>query len=233
MRAPAKFSLYMLFCLATALAVGAEIYFEENFSDDYFEFEWTYSEYPGKEFGNNEGKNLVIQYTVKHEQGIDCGGGYIKLFNCDLEPKEMHGETPYEIMFGDEAFGLSTNVLRPYAGKYLQDIKRTFNYRLSRARRYVECSFGILSNKWRIFHRPIDVNVEFAIDIVKCCCVLHNFVRDRDGFKFDDTLTITGMEDLDYDNNLYANRSVNRYRDALANYFVSEDGQISWQNEKI
>jgi len=75
--------------------------------------------------------------------------------------------------------------------------------------------------------------VEFAIDIVKCCCVLHNFVRDRDGFKFDDTLTITGMEDLDYDNNLYANRSVNRYRDALANYFVSEDGQISWQNEKI
>jgi len=75
--------------------------------------------------------------------------------------------------------------------------------------------------------------VEFAIDIVKCCCVLHNFVRDRDGFKFDDTLTITGMEDLDYDNNLYLNRSVNRYRDALANYFVSEDGQIPWQNEKI
>lgn len=139
---------------------------------------------------------------------------------------------PYAFV-GDEAFGLSTNVLRPYAGKYLQDIKRTFNYRLSRARRYVECSFGILSNKWRIFHRPIDVNVEFAIDIIKCCCVLHNFVRDRDGFKFDDTLTITGMEDLDYDNNLYVNRSVNRYRDALANYFVSEGGQIPWQNEKI
>lgn len=83
-------------------------------------------------------------------------------------------------------------------GKYLQDIKRTFNYRLSRARRYVECSFGILSNKWKIFHQPIDVNVEFAIDITKCCCLLHNFVRDRDGFKFDDTLSITGMEDLDY-----------------------------------
>lgn len=28
---------------------------------------------------------------------------------------------------GDEAFGLSTNVLKPYAEKYLQDIKRTFN----------------------------------------------------------------------------------------------------------
>jgi len=46
------------------------------------------------------------------------------------------------------------------------------------------------------------------------------------------TLTIAGMEDLDYDNNSYINRWVNRYRDALANYFVSEDGQIPWQNEK-
>jgi len=53
---------------------------------------------------SNEGKDLVIQYTVKHEQNIDCGGGYVKLFNCDLEPKKMHGETPYEIMFGKYIF---------------------------------------------------------------------------------------------------------------------------------
>lgn len=26
-----------------------------------------------------DGKDLVIQYTVKHEQKIDCGGAYIKL----------------------------------------------------------------------------------------------------------------------------------------------------------
>ena len=31
----------------------------------------------------NEDKTLVIQFTVKHEQNIDCGGGYVKvsLFN--------------------------------------------------------------------------------------------------------------------------------------------------------
>ena len=27
----------------------------------------------------NEGKTLVIQFTVKHEQKIDCGGGYVKV----------------------------------------------------------------------------------------------------------------------------------------------------------
>ena len=28
---------------------------------------------------SNEGKTLVIQFTVKHEQNIDCGGGYVKV----------------------------------------------------------------------------------------------------------------------------------------------------------
>lgn len=83
---------------------------------------------------------------------------------------------PYAFV-GDEAFGLLTNMLRQYAEKCLPVNKRIFNYRLSRARRYVECSFGILSNKWRIFHRPIDVDVELAIDIVKCCCILHFVFR--------------------------------------------------------
>jgi hypothetical protein len=41
-----------------------------------------------------------LQFTVKHEQNIDCGGGYAKLFDCSLDAKDMHGESPYLIMFG-------------------------------------------------------------------------------------------------------------------------------------
>jgi len=37
---------------------------------------------------------------VKHEQNIDCGGGYVKLFASDLDQTNMHGESPYNIMFG-------------------------------------------------------------------------------------------------------------------------------------
>ncbi|KAJ8915528.1 hypothetical protein NQ315_012410 [Exocentrus adspersus] len=47
--------------------------------------------------------------------------------------------------------------------------------------RYIECTFGILANKWRIFHRPLNVDLDLAQDIIKACCVLHNFVRARDG----------------------------------------------------
>lgn len=53
---------------------------------------------------SNEGKTLVLQFTVKHEQNIDCGGGYIKLFDCSLDQKDMHGETPYLIMFGKNIY---------------------------------------------------------------------------------------------------------------------------------
>ncbi len=136
---------------------------------------------------------------------------------------------PYVIV-GDEAFGLSKHLLRPYSGTHLSSKKRIFNYRLTLARRYVECTFGILSNKWRIFHRPIDTSVQFADDIVKACCVLHNFVRIRDGYQAEDTLQIIGWEDTDMGNIITGSRAdPQKVRDAFADYFVSNEGEIPYQ----
>lgn len=60
---------------------------------------------------SNKDKPLVIQFTVKHEQNIDCGGGYVKLFDCSLDQKDMHGETPYLIMFGTKDTSLLFSIL--------------------------------------------------------------------------------------------------------------------------
>jgi calreticulin len=60
----------------------------------------------------NKGKPLVIQFSVKHEQNIDCGGGYLKIFDCKLDQKDMHGESPYEIMFGPDICGPGTKKVR-------------------------------------------------------------------------------------------------------------------------
>jgi len=57
---------------------------------------------------SNEGKKTVIQFTVKHEQNIDCGGGYVKVFPSSLDQKAMHGESPYNIMFGPDICGPGT-----------------------------------------------------------------------------------------------------------------------------
>ncbi|GIY75452.1 calreticulin [Caerostris darwini] len=71
---------------------------------------------------SNKDKPVIFQFTVKHEQNIDCGGGYVKIFNCDLDPEDMHGETPYLVMFGPDICGPGTkkvHVIFNYKGKNL------------------------------------------------------------------------------------------------------------------
>jgi len=57
---------------------------------------------------SNKGKTLVLQYVVKFEQNIDCGGGYLKFGPSGLKQEEFHGESPYNIMFGPDFCGSST-----------------------------------------------------------------------------------------------------------------------------
>jgi len=57
---------------------------------------------------SNAGKTLVLQFSVKHEQSIDCGGGYIKLFPSTLDGESMNGDSPYHVMFGPDICGPGT-----------------------------------------------------------------------------------------------------------------------------
>ncbi|XP_074038466.1 uncharacterized protein, partial [Leptinotarsa decemlineata] len=141
-------------------------------------------------------------------------------------------KVPY-FFVGDEAFGLHRHLLRPFGETHLTFEKRISNYRLCRARRYVECAFGILSNKWRIFHRPLNVEPNFAVDIIKACTVLHNFVRDRDGFLIDDTATITALDDLPQEHVIRGGISANTIRTIFCTYFVSDVGSVPWQMSRI
>lgn len=53
------------------------------------------------------GKPLIVQYEVKFQNGIECGGAYIKLLTKDnLELAQFHDKTPYTIMFGPDKCGL-------------------------------------------------------------------------------------------------------------------------------
>ena len=97
----------------------------------------------------------------------------------------------------------------------------------------MECAFGILSNKWRIFQRPLNVSPEFAVVIVKVCVVLHNFVRERDGYKFEDSLTVTGLEDVPDGQSVRGGLTANSVRNKVADYFVTDAGAASWQMSKL
>ncbi|XP_036430726.1 calmegin isoform X1 [Colossoma macropomum] len=50
---------------------------------------------------------LVVQYEVNFQDGIDCGGAYIKLLSDspDLDLEQFHDRTSYSIMFGPDKCG--------------------------------------------------------------------------------------------------------------------------------
>lgn len=89
------------------------------------------------------------------------------------------GEIPH-VFVGDEAFPLKPQLLHPYPGHNLCEVKAGYNFRLSRARRVVENAFGILVSKWCILRQPIIAKPAKVDAIVKAVCVLHNFMRQKE-----------------------------------------------------
>jgi calreticulin len=57
---------------------------------------------------SNAGKDLILQYSVKFPQKIDCGGGYIKLMPSSTDQENFSGDSKYYIMFGPDICGTST-----------------------------------------------------------------------------------------------------------------------------
>ena len=83
------------------------------------------------------------------------------------------------VIVGDSAFPLTENIMKPYPAKDLTDIRRIFNYRLSRFRRISENAFGILVNRFRIFSKRIDLEPNTVVIIVRAALVLHNLLMSK------------------------------------------------------
>ena len=88
------------------------------------------------------------------------------------------------VSVGDEAFPLKANLMRPYPRArvgIMEGFKQIFNYRLSRARRIVENAFGILAQRFRLFNRRIPLCPMNVDNVIKACCILHNYLtEDKD-----------------------------------------------------
>jgi len=48
---------------------------------------------------------LVLQYSLKQDQRIDCGGGYLKLHPAGIDQKNYDGDAAYNVMFGPDICG--------------------------------------------------------------------------------------------------------------------------------
>ncbi|CAH1984040.1 unnamed protein product [Acanthoscelides obtectus] len=182
---------------------------------------------------------------------IDHTTFYQKLKNGNLsvppqrKPRGSKAIMPF-VFIGDEAFSLRCHFLKPFGQKELNNDRKMFNYRLSRARCRVENSFGILSARFRIFQGAISISLEGIEKAVMAACVLHNYLRRKCGTAnvpednvyseniqdgtIDLGLESTGMTRLQRGYNRGSNNEAKQVRLLFTNYFCHE-GALSWQDK--
>ncbi|KAG6384578.1 hypothetical protein SASPL_155598 [Salvia splendens] len=122
-------------------------------SEDY-RFYAISAEFP--EFSNKD-KTLVFQFSVKHEQKLDCGGGYMKLLSGDVDQKKFGGDTPYSIMFGPDICGYTTKKVHAIL---------TYNDKNNLIKKDVPCETDQLSHVYTFILRP-DATYSILIDNVE------------------------------------------------------------------
>ncbi|XP_044144714.1 protein ALP1-like isoform X2 [Bufo gargarizans] len=146
-------------------------------------------------------------------------------------PRPLPGTTrplPF-VMVSDEAVNVTPCQLRPFPRKGLDTRRRVFNYRLSRARRYIECTFGILTKKWKIVSSSIQLDVATVDAVVKACCILHNYVIDHDGPDKDAEATVPSLATAINWQTSKPDESELELKDLFADYFMTPEGSVPWQ----
>lgn len=179
-------------------------------------------------------KFIFIEVGFKGSQsdgGIFAASKFQKAVRNNLlnipEPNNLpfaNFATPY-VFVGDEAYPLTKYLMRPFPRRSLNERNEIFNERLSSARRCVECAFGILTLKWRLLKREIDVVPHTAILLIKTMCLLHNIIIDSEQIT-DYLYTFEDEEQNNTENNTNKSRKNNRsgndakeIRESFVNYF--------------
>ena len=158
---------------------------------------------------------------------------------------------PY-VFVGDDGFPFKSCLMKPYPGQRMIKEERITNYRISRACRIVENSFGIASSRFKIFRRPIYANTHTTVAVTNSIVALRNFLIKGKCFESGSQYFPGSL--IDQENNgriqnaswrtecfnqallQVSNTSSNNYSqlakeigDNFKAYFFSENGSVPWQ----
>ena len=137
--------------------------------------------------------------------------------------------------------------MKPFPHRTLEREKRIFKYRLSRARRVVKTTFGILAHGWRMCLTPIKMHPDKLTHVIFATCCLHNYLADKNKSTYtsaidventDHTISegmwrnderLTGMQSSSIHN---PPSDAKAQREILTTYF-NTFGSLPWQNDMI
>ena len=134
---------------------------------------------------------------------------------------------------GDDAFGQSATLFKPYSNDSVEEFKTTFNYRMSRARRIVESAFGVLSHRFGIIFGPIRQDYGNAVKTVLAAITLHNYLNKKVGINREEEQA--GEQAAERAAQRAASEPVhhvpqnpdnNLQKERLAKWFLTDEGKI-------
>ena len=129
--------------------------------------------------------------------------------------------------------------MRPYPGKQSSLDQDAYNYLHSRARRIVECAFGILATRWRVFCTRLAVCPTNVCKVVQAAIILYNMLQTNTtthAADVEDLLTgyrpenVEGLEDLLHLGTWGSSEAVD-IRDRFKAFF--NDNPLPWQLNHI
>uniref|UniRef100_A0A8C1XYC4 DDE Tnp4 domain-containing protein n=1 Tax=Cyprinus carpio TaxID=7962 RepID=A0A8C1XYC4_CYPCA len=108
------------------------------------------------------------------------------------------------------------------------------------ARRISKNAFGILTQRFKVYKRPMEVNPDLADSIVKATCILCNYLRHEvvgqadqgDSFDFDDGGNAS-LHEFQRPRGNRASEEALHIRDTFRKYFVSPAGEVPWQYDRL
>lgn len=206
----------------------------------------------------------ITYYNVGCQGRISDGGVFAKtgfkklLEKCKLNlpndgPLPRRTKDVPHVFLGDDAFPLKSTLLKPYPGAQAKaSPRRIFNYRLSRARRISENVFGILSTRFRVLRRSLNLHRTKVEKIVIACIHLHNFLRrnsqsrnlyspsgtfDSEDKDTGDVIPGSWRGDTGSDSTFVPiktkpcnfSKEAQNIREEYTEYFMTPEGEVPWQ----
>merc|ERR1712141_365965 len=143
----------LLVLIATLVALtNAKVFFEEQFKDDAWGDRWVQSEHKD-DLGKFELSAGSFYGDAEKDKGIKTSQD-AKFFPCDFDGKAMHGETPYNIMFGPDICGPGT-----------KKVHVIFNYKDKNhlVKKDIRCKDDVYTHLYTLIVKP-DNTYEVLID---------------------------------------------------------------------
>ena len=138
---------------------------------------------------------------------------------------------PY-FLVADNIFALQKHLMKPYSRGNLTYSQKIYNYRISRARLTIECSFGLLTTKWAFLQRKYGFKLStFENTIIAVLC-LHNLCITRKLEENDEQYRYPIQDDEENDEK-DVNLPSYRQRQLLEEYFLTIEGSVPWQDQCI